>query len=506
MVVEILGTLKYLGKGRTEEVEMESVGILAYSDINTSAWGNKAVCVQWVHMKLSREDIGCCSSLRLRRGGCSGLYIDTPWFSCKLRISNFLFSSSSHHTGLQKFPKFFDYFAMQSADDFPLEKVTDAEIQQLCKTLWSWSPCQGCDVNRQCELGECASRRKKHLARYFGYYRDMVGSYAPDTGEGQKLALKTHQDLFEVISILKQNPDLSRAELTMRIFDAGGCSEEISTAEKEKALDLAVRVFLMVGCVAESRSLRLLEAGPHQVLWRRDLSFAHCISAVFPISTFTTFSSIFSALPADRRKDLTVRKLKKVARLTFEPTDDIHSHLRLDHKTGKVLIFHHTAFLREHLKLTKGLADNVSLTDSLRIGALPRQLALEILDSIQKIIFPLSDHKSLSLLALLTGASSSTFDPDCLHFDPASIRDEHEKEVEYLYLGERLNELYAKSNEPRPRGRFESWLERRSRPRYVMLATLIGVMIAVLLGLAGLAVTIFQTWITYQSWKHPVQN
>jgi len=37
-----------------------------------------------------------------------------------------------------------------------------------------------------------------------------------------------------------------------------------------------------------------------------------------------------------------------------------------------------------------------------------------------------------------------------------------------------------------------------------MMATLIGVMMAVTLGLLGLAVAIFQAWVAYQQWKHPV--
>ena len=37
-----------------------------------------------------------------------------------------------------------------------------------------------------------------------------------------------------------------------------------------------------------------------------------------------------------------------------------------------------------------------------------------------------------------------------------------------------------------------------------MLATLIGVMFAVVLGMAGLAVGGYQAWVSYQQWQHPV--
>jgi hypothetical protein len=67
-----------------------------------------------------------------------------------------------------------------------------------------------------------------------------------------------------------------------------------------------------------------------------------------------------------------------------------------------------------------------------------------------------------------------------------------------------LADLYEELENPRPHSGFEKWLERNSGARYVMLATLIGVLIAVLLGIAALAVSIYQAYIGYQAWKHPV--
>ncbi|KAI3544490.1 hypothetical protein CSPX01_05615 [Colletotrichum filicis] len=66
-------------------------------------------------------------------------------------------------------------------------------------------------------------------------------------------------------------------------------------------------------------------------------------------------------------------------------------------------------------------------------------------------------------------------------------------------------DLYDELENPRPRRPIYVWLERRSKARHVMLATLIGVIIAIILGIMGLVVGIFQAWISYQAWKHPVQ-
>ena len=74
----------------------------------------------------------------------------------------------------------------------------------------------------------------------------------------------------------------------------------------------------------------------------------------------------------------------------------------------------------------------------------------------------------------------------------------------YIHFGGRLADLYEEMEHPSPVGPFQKWLERKSGSRYVMLATLIGVIFAVLLGILSLAVSTSQTYITYQAWKHPV--
>jgi hypothetical protein len=120
---------------------------------------------------------------------------------------------------------------------------------------------------------------------------------------------------------------------------------------------------------------------------------------------------------------------------------------------------------------------------------------------VQKVLFPLWDAKSKSLLQSLV--STASFDPDCIRYD-TDIRAADEKEIPYHYFGSRLADLYEELENPQPRGWVEKWLERKSGARYLMMATLIGVIIAVLLGFAGLAVSSYQTWLTYQAWKYPV--
>ena len=65
-------------------------------------------------------------------------------------------------------------------------------------------------------------------------------------------------------------------------------------------------------------------------------------------------------------------------------------------------------------------------------------------------------------------------------------------------------DLYEELENPTPRG-MEKWFERRSGARYVMMATLIGVMIAIMFGMVGIALSSYQAWLAYQQWHHPLQ-
>lgn len=134
-------------------------------------------------------------------------------------------------------------------------------------------------------------------------------------------------------------------------------------------------------------------------------------------------------------------------------------------------------------------------------GNVPRALALETLLTLKEILFPLEADSQSLLRHLVTKKS---FDADCLRIDSREYRRTDEKCISYRYWAARLADLLEQVENPTPSGHLERWMERRSGARYVMMATLGGVVIAVLLGALSLAVSIFQAWVGYQQWKHPV--
>ena len=102
--------------------------------------------------------------------------------------------------------------------------------------------------------------------------------------------------------------------------------------------------------------------------------------------------------------------------------------------------------------------------------------------------------------------STSSFDPDCLRFESTSIRSPEEQNIAYSYFGSRLADLYEEVQNPKPYGLLDKWLEHKSGARYVMLVAWIGIAIAILPGILTLIVSIYQAYISYQAWQHPIPN
>ncbi len=67
-------------------------------------------------------------------------------------------------------------------------------------------------------------------------------------------------------------------------------------------------------------------------------------------------------------------------------------------------------------------------------------------------------------------------------------------------------DLYDEIENPKPRGIFQEWFERRSKARHTMMAAITGVVIAIFLGILSLAVGIFQAWVSYQQLRYSVSG
>lgn len=254
---------------------------------------------------------------------------------------------------------------------FPLEKTTASELDRLGQVLWSWFLCEDCQSGKRCEQDGCLSQRSKRLMRFFDYYKSLTSSYECDTLPGQQHTLKTHEDLFKIIEDLRSDPDITRSQLAERLFMQRPGQRPPHLADQERAINLAVRVMTMVNASAQCQSYGLLEYGAYQIPWRNDDTFSQFITDVFPMSDYPSLNDVGTESPLNMKASLMAKKLKKHAGLKFRPTDDLRSHLKLDRKNGVVDIYHHTAFLKEHLRLTKDQPYILSVSEFLKLLVQP---------------------------------------------------------------------------------------------------------------------------------------
>ncbi|KAK3333050.1 hypothetical protein B0T19DRAFT_115501 [Cercophora scortea] len=412
------------------------------------------------------------------------------------------------------------------ATAFPLQTVSTSHLRALCRLLWDWQLCDNCQNptnNRwQCQTTGCQWEEKTAYGRlelFFDLYRDLTRAYVPDFFGDEDQALRGHQDLFDIMLLLKTHSEaLTRDECKTAYFAHRGTKggSSISSADQDRAFDLASMVMTMttVGSLESQSPVHNSsddESGqifldPH---WKSDQSLSTALSDLFPMRIHPSLQG--SSAQAERVKaGLTAANLMRIAGLRMEGTSDLKNHLSLDQATGVVHIFHMTTVLKEHLLASKLVSDkddqpreNRTDNDEENVDAnhacLPRHIALETLYTIQ-LLFQ-QDDKSRALHRNLV--SKHGFDPDSLRFGTVPYERPGEKDsaLRFPIWGSRLMDLYDEIENPKPRGMMDAWLERRSKSRHVMLATIAGVIAAVILGTLTLFVSIFQTWISWQQWK-----
>jgi hypothetical protein len=124
----------------------------------------------------------------------------------------------------------------------------------------------------------------------------------------------------------------------------------------------------MVKCSADNQPSGLLELGTQPIQWHSDSSLAEFMVKVFPqADTGNLYLRDDSGKIRDIKSTITARRLKKVASLRFQGTDDLRNHLKMDVKDGVVEVFHYTSVLKEHLIARRGSPEDPDLQGSVSV-------------------------------------------------------------------------------------------------------------------------------------------
>ncbi|KAK4196873.1 hypothetical protein QBC40DRAFT_182508 [Triangularia verruculosa] len=407
--------------------------------------------------------------------------------------------------------------SVTSVPIFPLQQVGTGDLQGLCQVLWDWYTCRDCEAGRPCkETRPCWwSTRSDRLQPFFDYYKNKTSRYVPEEfgDDSRKMALNSHQDLFKIIQWIRTWGQTYSSERFIRedIF-CGRTKRGVCRADQDRAIDLALEVMAMINLPSSADN-----ADHEFIASRRSANIGKILRNIFPIR-------VHPSLSEDPRQAQAIQKgleayiLVNRGGLRLEKTDDLRQHLRLDEESRAVKVFPWSSVLKETLLSSLPNPQGWSEEDynewlalneypeeeHHRAPAIPRLLALETLHTLH-LLFPPSSKKSQSVLRNLI--SKSGFDPDLLRLKTSGLSafelgpDERQEALKFGVWGSRLMDLYDEIENPKPRSGLDIWLERRSKSRHVMMATIAGVAAAVVLGVLGLAVGILQTWIAWQQWK-----
>lgn len=258
-----------------------------------------------------------------------------------------------------------------------LGAVSDLHLKQLCKTLWSWPTCAQCKIGKSCMDLACPYKRCGRLSSFFEHYRRHTTAYAPDVSHGHRPALQSHEAFLKMIEVLKSSSDKTPAQLIDRFLDLNRDQHLISPEDSRQVLNLAMRIVYMVNCSAQQHSSALIELGAIQRHWQNDYTLCQFMTESFHTSDHPDLNDANVAASDSMRRALIAKKLKKRLGIRFLPTDNLRAHLRYDRKTQAVEIFHHTAFLREHLRMTRNCADAGSMGGALKRYENQQQLKME---------------------------------------------------------------------------------------------------------------------------------
>lgn len=249
-----------------------------------------------------------------------------------------------------------------------LNTVSNKEQELLCKTLWSWEYCDICEtaLSERCNSRRCPSLRYKRLFSYLDVYKETCRSFEANLRNGDLNTINTHEQLRQIIRLVRASPHLTRQQIVESVEPRAIVAEKCVESHVDRALDVAVKVMLMIGRSGNRlEDASLLERGLLQTQWRSNETLVSFIGNSFPTTDHPDLNVDKQSRLGSMRKQLQATELMRYANLSFVPTEDLRRHLRLDRKSGNVEIFHHTAFLKEHLRLTQDQPSDVSTETSL---------------------------------------------------------------------------------------------------------------------------------------------
>lgn len=201
-----------------------------------------------------------------------------------------------------------------------------------------------------------------HFFRYF-----VLQTLASSTSSPRRLPsvpvhltpINTYEQLHSILSVLKINHGMSRRELRGLLE-----TDDLKNHDISSALDLAVRVMLMISCRS---SIHSITTGYGQrPAWKETESLSALVERVLPRHELEPFETFERSEPIKTHK-LRARYLRDYAHISIKWTDNLPDHLFLEvtEEWKSIQLFGHPGYLVAALRALDEEDDIESLQNSL---------------------------------------------------------------------------------------------------------------------------------------------
>ncbi|KAI4625217.1 uncharacterized protein J4E87_005063 [Alternaria ethzedia] len=324
-----------------------------------------------------------------------------------------------------------------------------------------------------------AARKPETHAVFFKYYETLFrgppGSYVVNVA---RPAYSSHAEVVRFFDYLIGNTSQTKADFSCLY------ATDVAINVREHGIRALLQASLMIDCALKQHLPEGRKVGDFVPrTWGQKQSFANFVERCFPSPAQSQQVRQESESPLAQRGRLKAWKLKEWHKLRLRPTDNLAEHLVFDPDGSVVHVFRQVGWLKAHLRRSRNEDIDTGFAESLEKGTLPPQLLLEVLDSIQYLLFP-NDPRSYKSLEKFI--SKYDFDPQAEYFQ-RHIR-ELPEDFGYKYLGDRLATLLKVVDNPPAANGIVAWVERHTSERSALTVAIVGLFLTALIGFLSLIV------------------
>lgn len=171
------------------------------------------------------------------------------------------------------------------------------------------------------------------MRRYFIYYNQELEllrkGISEESWQSKGLSIKTYEDIFHVVDVLRQNGTSQRPGLRQHLHGRFGSHDVIGL---NRSINLAIRLWLMIN--AQETEFAGLRHESTDVQWDDRSTLEEFLQSLFPRSQWQVTAQSNRLGPY-----FTVAFMHDVCGLHIEWTTSLHDHLRLDRLRKELKVF-----------------------------------------------------------------------------------------------------------------------------------------------------------------------